>query len=64
MAKKEFAIYLRTGRVRQSDGKWKDVVVEEHRVRVMARAEGYAIVRNPGCTPFVVSEKYLAPATQ
>lgn len=64
MAKKEFAIYLRKGRVRQDDGKWKDVVVDERRVRVMARAEGYAMVRNPGCMPFVVSEKELVPASQ
>lgn len=63
MAKKEFAIYLRTSRVRQDDGKWKDVV-GEHRVRVMARAEGYAMVRNPNCMPFVVSEKELTRATQ
>lgn len=28
-------------------------------VRVMARAEGYAMVRRKGCAPFVVSEKEL-----
>lgn len=64
MAKKEFAIYLRTIRVRQDDGKWTDVVMSEHRVRVMARAEGYAMVRNQNCMPFVVSEKELTRATQ
>jgi hypothetical protein len=33
-------------------------------VRVMARAEGYAMVRLSGCVPFVVSEKDLASAPQ
>lgn len=28
-------------------------------VRVMVRAEGYAMVRHTGCMPFVVSEKEL-----
>ena len=32
---------------------------ESFRVRVMARAEGYAMVRRPGAMPFVVSEKNL-----
>ena len=31
--------------------------------RVMARAEGYAMARNPGCMPFVVSEKKLTAPT-
>lgn len=35
--------------------------VEPRQVRVMARAEGYAMVRLPGCMPFVVSEKDLLP---
>ena len=32
---------------------------ESFRVRVMARAEGFAMVRRPGAMPFVVSEKNL-----
>ncbi len=32
-------------------------------VRVMARAEGYAMVRNPGARPFVVRENELHPIT-
>lgn len=32
---------------------------EDQRVRVLARAEGYALVRNPGAMPFVVSERDL-----
>ena len=31
------------------------------RVRIMARAEGYAMVRRPGGFPFTVSEKDLTP---
>ena len=32
---------------------------EAGEVRVMARAEGYAMVRRKGCMPFAVSEKDL-----
>jgi hypothetical protein len=30
-------------------------------VRVLARSEGYAMVRRKGCMPFVVAEKKLTP---
>jgi hypothetical protein len=33
-------------------------------VRVMVRAEGYAMVRLKGCSPFVVPEKELHPIPQ
>jgi hypothetical protein len=33
-------------------------------VRVMVRAEGYAMVRLKGCAPFVVPEKELRPIPQ
>lgn len=33
--------------------------MEPAEVRVMARAEGYAMVRRKGAAPFVVSEKQL-----
>lgn len=58
MAKaKEFAIYGR--RVPFiADGRFCEEIRPE-RVRVMARAEGYAMVRLPGAMPFVVSDKDL-----
>jgi hypothetical protein len=31
------------------------------KVRVMARSEGYAMVRHKGCVPFVVAEDQLEP---
>tara|TARA_R110000744_G_scaffold300691_1_gene409826 strand:+ start:52 stop:216 length:165 start_codon:yes stop_codon:yes gene_type:complete len=34
---------------------------EAGEVRVMARADGYAMVRRKGCMPFAVSEKDLSP---
>ncbi len=58
----EMAIYNRSGFVfRPSDG---EVMAETRpeQVRVMARAEGYALVRTHGCVPFAVSEKDLSPA--
>lgn len=35
---------------------------ETFAVRVMARAEGYAMVRRKGAIPFVADEKSLTPA--
>ena len=32
------------------------------RVRIMARAEGWALVRRNGCVPFAVEERLLSPA--
>lgn len=34
---------------------------EPREVRVMARAEGYAMVRRPGAMPYVAPEKELEP---
>lgn len=34
-------------------------IIKPEQVRVMARAEGYAMVRRKGCLPFVVKEKEL-----
>lgn len=33
-------------------------------VKVMARADGYAMVRRKGCAPFAVKEKYLRACTE
>ena len=59
MAKKEMA-QLRRKRSAVVDGRWK-LVEEVSEVRVLARAEGYAMVRFKGCAPFVVQEKELSP---
>lgn len=54
---KEQAVYARMF-VDAKDGKFVSRIAQEA-VRVMARAEGYAMVRRKGCAPFVVSEKEL-----
>lgn len=41
-----------------SKGGWR-YVAEEFEVRVLARSEGYAMVRRPRCAPFVCPEKDL-----
>lgn len=51
------AIYSQR-RPKAFDGKWSYETVE-YEVRVMARAEGWAMVRRKGCMPFVASEKEL-----
>lgn len=38
-------------------------VMEAFTVRVIARGEGYAMVRRKGCAPFIVDEKDLINAT-
>jgi hypothetical protein len=55
--KKEMAIYNRW-RVDIEGGRFVEKI-ERCEVRVMARAEGYAMVRRPGCIPFAVREKDL-----
>lgn len=56
---KEYAIHNeKCHRIEQ--GRWV-VADDKRKVRVMARAEGYAMVRRPGCAPYVVSEKELSP---
>jgi hypothetical protein len=51
------AIYRRIDKV-PAQGGWANRI-SDMEVRVMARAEGYAMVRLPRCMPFVVSEKSL-----
>jgi hypothetical protein len=60
--KREFAVYRRVD-LEVVNGKWADRSTDVE-VRVMARAEGYAMVRNKGCMPFVVSEKHLQPPSK
>ena len=45
------------------EGKWV-YETNEFTVRIMATAEGYAMVRRPRGMPFVVQEKELRPLTQ
>lgn len=59
---KETAVYARSVPV-ISNGRIS-YVTRPQEVRVMVRAEGYAMVRAKGCAPFVVSEKDLAPQAQ
>mgnify|MGYP000535323914 CR=1 FL=1 len=61
---REFAIYKKTFLFRSGKKIETVVVPQKEPVRVMARAEGYAMVRFKGCMPFVVSEKELAPTDQ
>jgi hypothetical protein len=42
------------------NGKFTTVIKPE-RVRVLSRAEGYAMVRHKGAMPFVVPEKDTSP---
>ena len=56
----EMAIYNRSGFVFRAGEVVAETCTQE--VRVMARAEGYALVRTHGCVPFAVSEKDLSPA--
>ena len=37
----------------------RTVTIERRKVRVMAVAEGYAMVRRPGCAPYVANMKDL-----
>jgi hypothetical protein len=59
--KKEMAIYQRRVVVIGPGGNLVNALRPPEQVRVMARAEGYAMVRRPSCAPFIVSEKELAP---
>ena len=56
--KREFAILERKFPEALVAGKWT-YRTQVDRVRVMARAEGYAMVRFPGAMPFVAPEKDL-----
>jgi len=60
--KREIAIITRTRPVSFTGGKWT-YATDRDEVRVMSRAEGYAMVRFPRCMPFVCSEKDLSPIT-
>lgn len=54
--KKQTAIFHRKTVV---VGKTRQYELEDIPVVLMAIAEGYAMVRRPGCAPFVVREKEL-----
>lgn len=55
--RKEIAVYRRTYATVKDWRFVNEVALEK--VRVMARAEGYAMVRHRGAVPIVVSEKDL-----
>ena len=57
------AIYRHTRPVGFKEGKWI-YETSEWQVRVMATAEGYAMVRRPRAHPIIVREKELRPLTQ
>jgi hypothetical protein len=59
MAKREFVTYLRPG-LKLENGEFVKTVTPEA-VRVVARAEGYAMVRKKGAMPFAVPERDLRP---
>ena len=56
------AVWTRKQPVSFTGGKWTIELVARQ-VEVLATAKGYAMVRNKGCAPFVVSEKDLKPVT-
>jgi hypothetical protein len=58
--KREMAKYMREKPVALKQGRWQYETITST-VRVMARAEGYAMVRHKGAMPFVVSERDLHP---
>ena len=65
-AKKEYRVLTQTRPDKLTKGKWTYITSTEV-VRLMAQAEGYAMVRNQGRAPFCVSSKLLSeyvPATQ
>lgn len=59
--RKEYAVYHKhTYHLTNDGGKQRRVPCTEHiPVRIVAEAEGYAMVRRNGCAPFVVSSKHL-----
>ena len=60
MAKnRERALYAQ-GTPKIVEGRWVKKITSVP-VEVMARADGYAMVRRPKCAPFVVLEKELSP---
>lgn len=61
MAAREYAIWKRHKGREWIDRRWVHTF-EDIDVRVMVRAEGYAMVRRHGCMPFAVSENELRPA--
>jgi hypothetical protein len=57
-AKKEYWVLTETLPDKLTKGKWTHIT-STRVVRLMAQAEGYAMVRNQGCMPFCVSVKKL-----
>lgn len=61
--KKEMALHTFQRPMGRENGKWVYETVERE-VRVMARAEGYAMVRLKGAMPTVVPERELRVAVR
>ena len=59
--KRERAIHVVRKPASLRAGKW-EYGIEERDVFVMARVDGYAMVRRPGCLPYVAPEEELRPA--
>ncbi len=57
---REFALYSHPEH-KFENGRWVEYSRPPKEVRVMCRAEGYAMVRYPGCAPFVVKESTMSP---
>ena len=62
MKRREMAIYHRPG-YEIVAGKGRNFTLPD-KVRVVARAEGYAMVRHKGAMPFVVRERDLESLTE
>lgn len=58
--KREFATF-RVRSVAVINGKVTKIV-DDIKVEVMTKVQGYAMVRRPGCVPFVAEQKRLKPA--
>jgi hypothetical protein len=56
MAKKVMATHKHQSPTLSGNGRFVEVI-ELRRVEVMAEAGGYAMVRRPGCAPYVASLK-------
>jgi len=57
--KKEYAIHNHAAYFVSNNGTTKKV--DPRHVEVLARAQGYAMVRRKGCAPYIASEKDLLP---
>jgi hypothetical protein len=62
--RKELAIHIVRRPIKYRPSTGYEYAEERREVRVMVRAEGYAMVRRKGCMPYVVPEKELQPAKE